>query len=400
MSSLHFSAAQAMFGITPLENLFIEEYLCRAPGDFVKVYIYLLKACHHPGPEPWSVESTAAALRLSPEVVESALGYWQRQGVLERNEGEEASYTLHHVTHTVLTRDPLGDSLYRYRAFNQDAQLIFGTRLLESSQFQLFYDWMEHDGFDEGAVLALLRYCVERKGSDVSFNYIRAVAKGWARDGLTTQNAISASLRGQEEITRLFRHLGFTRQPTEDERALFNLWREQWGFSLEAILAACYEVTKTDKPSLQYLGRVLDSFRRQGLISAAAIAQHRARREGAAPMRDILFAMGERGSVTDRMAEKYLAWREAGLTQELLLHAAEQSRGATNPLRYFGHLIKTYLAQGITTVADAQNIAPPAAAGSDGAKARKKPLVFDYEGQRRYDEDELGDVYTDLDDLF
>lgn len=385
-----------MFGITPVENLMIEEYLCRAPGDFVKVYLYLLKACCHPGPEPFGIPTAAAALRLSPEEVENALGYWQRQGVLERD--EQGDITLSHVTHMVLTRDPVGDSLYRYRAFNQDAQLIFGTRLLDASQFQFFYDLIEHDGFEEEAVLLLLRYCVEKKGAQVSLSYVRAAARGWKQDGCTTAQAASAKLGQSQEISRLFRHLGFSRQPTADERALFQQWRGEWGFSMEAILTACYEATKTDKPSMQYLGRVLDTLRRQGLTSAAAIQNQRAMREGGAPMREVLHALGQRGAVTDRMAQQYMHWRDAGLTHELLIYAAEQSRGAANPLRYFAALIKVYQAQGITTVQGAQ--AQGTAEAKAAAPARKKPLNFDYEGQREYSEEELSRLYTDWDDLF
>ena len=39
MPMLEFDDQFTMFDITPLENLFIDEYMLRAPGDFVKVYI-------------------------------------------------------------------------------------------------------------------------------------------------------------------------------------------------------------------------------------------------------------------------------------------------------------------------------------------------------------------------
>ena len=34
-----FAEGFSILDVTPLENLFIEEYMLRAPGDFVKVYI-------------------------------------------------------------------------------------------------------------------------------------------------------------------------------------------------------------------------------------------------------------------------------------------------------------------------------------------------------------------------
>ena len=47
MPMLEFDDQFTMFDITPLENLFIDEYMLRAPGDFVKVYIYALRQCYH-----------------------------------------------------------------------------------------------------------------------------------------------------------------------------------------------------------------------------------------------------------------------------------------------------------------------------------------------------------------
>ena len=40
MSFCTFQDAYALFDCTPLENLFIQEYMLRAPGDHVKVYLY------------------------------------------------------------------------------------------------------------------------------------------------------------------------------------------------------------------------------------------------------------------------------------------------------------------------------------------------------------------------
>ena len=39
----------AMFDATPVQNQFILEYMPAAPGDYVKVYLYGLMQCHHPG---------------------------------------------------------------------------------------------------------------------------------------------------------------------------------------------------------------------------------------------------------------------------------------------------------------------------------------------------------------
>ena len=42
MAFCAFDDSAALFDSTPVENMFITEYMLRAPGDFVKVYLYAL----------------------------------------------------------------------------------------------------------------------------------------------------------------------------------------------------------------------------------------------------------------------------------------------------------------------------------------------------------------------
>ena len=49
MPLCRFDDSYAMFGATPVENLFLEEFMPRAPGDCVKVYLYGLKLCQDGG---------------------------------------------------------------------------------------------------------------------------------------------------------------------------------------------------------------------------------------------------------------------------------------------------------------------------------------------------------------
>ena len=60
MAFCSFDDSAALFDATPVENMFITEYMLRAPGDYVKVYIYGLRLCYHPV-EGASVTTIASA---------------------------------------------------------------------------------------------------------------------------------------------------------------------------------------------------------------------------------------------------------------------------------------------------------------------------------------------------
>ena len=48
--------------------------------------------------------------------------------------------------------------------------------------------------------------------------------------------------------------------PSEAEKALYEKWINQWGFSKDAILEACFDTAKTTSPSFAYLDTILHGY--------------------------------------------------------------------------------------------------------------------------------------------
>ena len=65
-------------GATPVPDVFIDTYMAGASGEYVKVYLYLLR--HQQ--EEVSIGQIADALNHTEADVQRALAYWQRAGVL------------------------------------------------------------------------------------------------------------------------------------------------------------------------------------------------------------------------------------------------------------------------------------------------------------------------------
>lgn len=79
-------------GMTPVSNVFIDTYMAGASGEYVKVYLYLLR--HQQ--EEVSIGQIADALNHTEADVQRALAYWQRAGVLgteaEMDEGVQQGW--------------------------------------------------------------------------------------------------------------------------------------------------------------------------------------------------------------------------------------------------------------------------------------------------------------------
>jgi len=64
---------------TIVDNEFIDRYMAAANGEYVKVYLYLLRH----GQEPLNVSNIADALNHTEADVKRALAYWEEAGGFE-----------------------------------------------------------------------------------------------------------------------------------------------------------------------------------------------------------------------------------------------------------------------------------------------------------------------------
>ena len=74
---------------TDVENIFINEYMPVAPGDFVKVYLYGL--LYSQNGIKMTCEQMAGQLSMSKEKFDEAWNYWVSMGIVEKIYSNEKS---------------------------------------------------------------------------------------------------------------------------------------------------------------------------------------------------------------------------------------------------------------------------------------------------------------------
>jgi DnaD/phage-associated family protein len=297
-------------GATLLQNAFIDRYMVHANGEFVKVYIYLLR-CAGANME-LTLSSVADVLEYTEKDLCRALSYWEKLGLLRLNYAPDG--TILDITFADITALPAQVSSGVYGASqniasaarNQAAgntssglslqqqkpdasrvnelkeqsdirQLLFVAEqylqrpLSSSEQEELLY-YFDTLHFSVDLIEYLLEYCIS-KGS-ASRHYMRKVALAWAEAGITTVT------RAREE-TNLYNKNYFTimnafgikgRNPAAPELEMMSHWINELGFSLDIILEACRRtIQQTHQPNFQYANKILERWKKQGVQSAADI---------------------------------------------------------------------------------------------------------------------------------
>lgn len=327
MAMLEFDDQFTMFDITPLENLFIDEYMLRAPGDYVKVYIYALRQCYHP-PRENDCERMARALCMEPDDVRNAFTYWERQGLVRRVSDNPPSYRFFNLKASLMNGQTQDDGLYRYREFNDRVQSMFPAgRLLHESDTKYLYDWMEVYKLPQEVVLILVEYLLKKRGPHVRFASCDKIAREWADKGINTVDAAREQVRYSTDsfiMTRkVLQRLGIRSNPTPDQERLYASWLDM-GFDNAAILECCRQTAGARSPNMGYLDSVVRSMHERGLHTVREISEYtESYKESMARLREVFKALGQPVPLgVQSLMETYRGWQDMGFSAEAILITA------------------------------------------------------------------------------
>lgn len=280
-------------GVTLVPDLFIDAWMPQANGEFVKIYLYLLRCTHLPDQE-LSLSSLADVFSCTENDILRALRYWEKSGLL-RLSAEGASLTGIELLPCGSQRQDLDEdfsksspvpvkkeeppaspprlSAGRVRQLQEDneevRQLLFlaeqylGRTLssTDANRILYFYDGLH---FPMDLIEYLIEYCVSR--GSTSLHYIEKVGLEWHKDGVSSVSEAKARTsvwnKNYFSILKAFGIRG--RNPVSGEVECMKRWLEEYGFSMELIQEACARtVSQTGQPSFQYAEGILGSWKRQ-----------------------------------------------------------------------------------------------------------------------------------------
>lgn len=352
MPFFSFADGAAMFDSTPIENLFLMEYLPAAPGETLRVYLYARMLCLHPE-LGGDLAGMASALRMDEDAVYAAFDYWERQGLVRRLSDNPPTYELLPVrADSVALTNPMERDYYENREFNSDLQALFPDKLLHPQEYETAQDWMKLMHFEQAAVLLAVANEVKnsRSKSPDPARLFRRLDKRmvkWAERGILSAADLEVELRYDGPVKDAARaaakRLAIRRDPTPEELETVRRWVEEWHLSQEQILAACEETTKSRAPSFAYLDAILKS-----------------RASGESPLwaelSDVLKELNPAGAQpTPDELDRYAALKEAGFGADAVRLAAVQCRrGGKTRLDDVERMLGKWRKLGLTRLEDAE----------------------------------------------
>ncbi|HZK01894.1 MAG TPA: DnaD domain protein [Anaerovoracaceae bacterium] len=261
---------------TAVENVFINEFIPDAPGNYVKVYLFALMYADIR--VSIDNEDIAKQLSLQVEDVLAAWTYWEGRGVI-RKLYPDPSDILHYRVEFI----DLKEQIYgmndkskkkkesvpeKLKGIMDDGELKQMYAQIEQITGRLFHgkepvtilNWIGDYEISPEIVLFAYEYCKNER-NNTRLNYVGAVIKEWAERGLKSRDDIEAHLQENDNrhylYKRVMKALGFMRNPTEEERRIMDVWFDDLSIHINTVLEACKKTSGISNPNINYVNAVL-----------------------------------------------------------------------------------------------------------------------------------------------
>ena len=272
-------------GVTVISNEFIDKYMVNAGGEFVKVYLLLLRYMQDKT-SSLTISSIADCLNNTEGDVLRALSYWESEGILHMKNNKNGlteivlgniennkEVSLKEASSVSKEKTIKANVVKKAGAFKKSPEEMkeFKSLLFIAEQYlgrtlsrtdidliTFFYDDLE---MAPDLIEYLIESCVENNHK--SIHYIRAVGINWFESNIkTVEQAKRETVGYGKNSYKIMKALGINnRGPATSEETLIKKWLNEFGFSMDIIIEACNRtIAATHQPSFEYVDSILTNW--------------------------------------------------------------------------------------------------------------------------------------------
>ncbi len=270
-----------LFSNTEIPDVFFTEYLSAAPGDYIKIFLYILFLSKYD--KDVKLNDLSKKLSLPLKTIQDAFKYWEENGVLIKKNTGYMLVNLQDIELLKLYSPKLTSSpedikknaknQYRAKAIeNINNQFFQG--IMSPSWYSDIDMWFKKYNFDESVMLALFNYCFDH--SALHRNYIQVVADSWYKNNIRSFSDLDQYYEKQEKVSALkksiIKKLGLNRNLTVYEDAYVQKWAIDYGYPLE-IIEIALKKTKSNI-NFEYLNKIISDWYDRNLKTVSEIEDY------------------------------------------------------------------------------------------------------------------------------
>lgn len=263
-----------LFEKTEIPDIFFNEYLSMANGDFIKVYLYMLFLSKYN--KDVKIADLSKSLNLQFSVIQEAIKFWEDNGLIIRKTNGYIIKDLQEITLNKLYKAKITISNEDIENNQKTQKQAKAIEAICNSCFQgvmspTWYNdillWFAKYEFDEQVMMALFQYCYGK--SALHKNYIQTVAEAWHKNNVKTYTDLENYTMKQENIKKskhiIAKKLGLTRALTSFEEEYIDKWITEFNYDLDIIEIALKKSTSKLNISFDYIDKIISNWYERNL---------------------------------------------------------------------------------------------------------------------------------------
>ena len=266
-----------LFSVTCLPDIFITEYLSQAPGEYIKVYLYILFLSKHN--KDIKINDLSKKIAVPLNIIQDAIKYWEEAEIITKKGTGYIVNNIQEVELNKLYSPKLTVSKETIQNMEKDKSRLDAIEAINNMYFQgimspSWYSdidlWFKKFGFDEEVMIQLFGYCFNK--SALHKNYVKAVAEAWYANNIKTSSDLEEYEENNEKIKKakknICKKLGLTRNLTQYEEAYIEKWLQEYKYNLEIIELALKKTTSKSNPNFDYIDKIITDWHDRKLLNS------------------------------------------------------------------------------------------------------------------------------------
>lgn len=271
---------QLLFSETFIPDIFFAEYLSQIPGDYLKIYLYLLFLSKYK--KDVKINDLSKKLSLPLKTINDGLKFLEDNKLILRKTTGFTIIDLQEVTLNNLYKPNLTQSKETIEKTSKNQSRAKAIEHINNMYFQgimgpSWYNdidlWFKKYNFDEQVMIALFDYCYNR--SALHKNYVQAVAEAWGANKIQTWNDLDVYDQKQEKLKKIkntiAKKLGKHSGLTQYEEAYIENWVLDFGYDMNIIEIALKRTTFKQNPTFEYINNIITDWHDRSLKTPDAI---------------------------------------------------------------------------------------------------------------------------------
>ena len=269
-----------LFSETTIPDIFFSEHLSEMPGDYLKIYMYMIFLSKYG--KDIKLNDLSKKLNIPLKIINDGMKFLETNLLITKKANgyiivdlQEA--TLHNLYTPNLTMskekvEKSAKNQSRVKAIEHINNMYF-QGIMGPSWYNDIDLWFKKYQFDEQVMIALFDYCFKR--SALHRNYVQTVAEAWYSNKVKTWNDLDIYYEKKESLNKLkksiAKKLGKHNGLTQYEEAYIENWVLNFGYNMDIIEIALKRTTFKQNPTFEYINNIITDWHERNLKTPSEI---------------------------------------------------------------------------------------------------------------------------------